>query len=149
MMNIFKNSAHYWLLGGVNVAYWTYAPWAWSAKPDPMPLVTIVGLALFAMGEAGNLYTHLVLRDLRKPGSTERGIPHGIGFENVTCPNYMFEVMAWVGMVYVGRSWSVALFAIVAGAQMAVWAMKKEKRYRKEFPDTYKKKEFVMLPGVV
>lgn len=25
--NVFKNSAHYWLLSGVNLAYWVYGPW--------------------------------------------------------------------------------------------------------------------------
>lgn len=25
--NVFKNSAHYWLLSGVNLAFWVYGPW--------------------------------------------------------------------------------------------------------------------------
>jgi very-long-chain enoyl-CoA reductase len=49
----------------------------------------------------------------------------------------------------VTRSWSTALFLVVAGAQMAVWGQKKERRYRKEFGDKYKKKRFAMIPGVV
>lgn len=37
--NVFKNSAHYWLLSGVNLAYWVYGPWfaqgrAASARSD-------------------------------------------------------------------------------------------------------------------
>jgi very-long-chain enoyl-CoA reductase len=91
-----------------------------------------------------------VLRDLRRPGTTERGIPTGLGFSAVTCPNYFFEIVAWVGIYLVsGFSWSVLLFIVVAAGQMVLWAQKKERRYRKEFGDKYKRKRFVMLPGLI
>jgi len=147
--NIFKNSAHYWLLAGLNIAYFTYSP----ASPTQMHSATdplaLIGLALFAIGELANLQTHLTLRNLRPEGTTERGIPKGLGFNIVTCPNYMFETMAWVGMWMINRSWSTLLFIVVAVAQMAAWAKKKERRYRKEFGDKYKKKRFSMIPGIV
>jgi very-long-chain enoyl-CoA reductase len=31
---------------------------------------------------------------------------------------------------------------------MASWAAKKERRYRKEFGDKYKRKRFVIIPGI-
>lgn len=145
--NIFKNSAHYWLVSGVNLALWSYAPWAPTAGPSN-PLITYVGVALFAIGEVCNLYTHLVLKNLRRPGSTDRGIPQGFGFNIVTCPNYMFETLAWVGVALVNWSLSSLVFIVLAGAQMGVWAKKKERRYRKEFGDKYKKKRYGMLPGI-
>lgn len=85
---------------------------------------------------------------MRPAGTTARGIPKGFGFGIVTCPNYMFEAIAWVGISLVTRSWATALFVAVAGAQMGVWAKKKERRYRKEFGAAYKKKKFAMIPGV-
>lgn len=30
--NVFKNSAHYWLLSGVNLAFWVYGPWFAGGK---------------------------------------------------------------------------------------------------------------------
>lgn len=30
--NVFKNSAHYWFLSGVNLAYWVYGPWFGAGK---------------------------------------------------------------------------------------------------------------------
>ena len=151
--NIFKNSAHYWLLSGLNIAYWVYSPRSIAQSHTkvglPNDALTALGLAFFVLGELGNLYTHLVLSNLRPKGTTERGIPKGLGFNLVTCPNYMFEIIAWTGVWMVNRSWSTALFLVVAGAQMAVWAKKKERRYRKEFPDKYKKKRYSMIPGVV
>jgi very-long-chain enoyl-CoA reductase len=145
--NVFKNSAHYWLLAGLNIAYWTYSPAA--AKSDKITILPAIGLALFAIGEVGNLYTHLVLRWLRPEGWTARGIPSGFGFDIVTCPNYLFEIIAWVGIWLVNGSWSTGLFCLVAGGQMAVWAKKKERRYRKDFPNKYQKKRFAMIPGLI
>jgi len=45
-------------------------------------------------------------------------------------------------------SLSTLIFVIVAVGQMAVWAKKKESRYRKEFGDKYSKKKFGMIPGL-
>jgi very-long-chain enoyl-CoA reductase len=160
--NIFKNSAHYWLLAGLNIAYWTNSPNSLaqastltSSSPTLSNLLTTaspltqLGLALFALGEVGNLYTHIVLKNLRPAGTTARGIPKGFGFGIVTCPNYMYEIMAWIGISLVTRSWATVLFVAVAGAQMGVWAKKKERRYRKEFGTEYRKKKFAMIPGII
>ncbi|EFR03881.1 synaptic glycoprotein SC2 [Nannizzia gypsea CBS 118893] len=146
---VFRNSAHYWLLGGVNLAYWVFSPSSSTATDHPNPALLYPGLVLFLVGQLSNLSTHLTLRSLRKPGSTERVIPTGFGFDWVTCPNYLFEVMAWVGVYLVsGLNWSVLLFLVVGAGTMMKWASQKEKRYRREFGDKYKKKRFVMLPGL-
>ena len=145
--NIFKNSAHYWLLSGLNMAYWIYRPDS-PAAGESNPFVTYTGLALFTIGELGNLSNHITLRNLRSSGSAERGIPQGLGFNMVTCPNYMFEVIAWVGIAMVSWSLSTVVFGIAATAQMVVWAKKKEARYRKEFGAKYQRKRYTMLPGI-
>lgn len=145
--NIFKNSAHYWLLSGLNMAYWIYIPSAPAAQ-ESNPLITYPGLALFVIGELGNLSNHITLRNLRSSGGAERGIPQGLGFNVVTCPNYMFEAMVFTGISLVSWSLSTVLFAVVALGQMGLWAKKKESRYRKEFGAKYQKKTFTMIPGV-
>jgi very-long-chain enoyl-CoA reductase len=153
VLNIFKNSAHYWFLSGLNIAYWTYAPTSWAQSVTSLSLtsdkITMAGLVLFVVGELANLNAHIILRDLRTEGTTERGIPKGLGFSWVTCPNYLFEILAWVGISLVTRSLSTYVFVLVAGGQMALWAQKKEKRYRKEFGDKYKRKSDVMIPGLI
>lgn len=145
--NIFKNSGHYWIFGGANIAYWIFRPDAPTAQPFS-PLVTYTALALFVIGELGNLSTHLTLRGLRSTGGTERGIPQGLGFSLVTCPNYMFETIAWAGIWLTTWSLGTGLFIVIAVGQMALWAKKKESRYRKEFGDKYQKKSFGMIPGL-
>ena len=145
--NIFKNSFHYWILSGVMLAFFIYSPSAYAAQASN-PLFTYIGLILFVFGELANLNAHIILRNLRAPGTTERGIPSGFGFSWVSCPNYMFETVAWLGILLLSRSWAVAVFVIVAVLQMNAWAKKKETRHRREFKDTYKFKRFVVLPGI-
>lgn len=146
--NIFKNSAHYWVLGGFNIAYWIYSPSSYTAIESPtMNYLNVAGAVLYIFGELSNLQTHRTLSNLRSPGGTERGIPTGYGFDLVTCPNYLFEIIAWVGVALVTKSSSTVLFAIVAWVQMHRWAIKKEKALRSEFPDKYKKKKYVLMPS--
>lgn len=146
--NVFKNSFHYWVLAGVNIAAWIYAPNAPTAR-EPHFLVMAAGIALYALGEMGNLQAHLTLMNLRSPGGTERAIPEGWMFDLVTCPNYMTETISWLGVFLASNfSLSVLVFMIVSVGQMMAWAKKKESRYRKEFGDKYKKKRYTMLPGI-
>jgi very-long-chain enoyl-CoA reductase len=145
--NIFKNCGHYWFLAGVFIAYFTYSPYS-PAAGDFDSKFTLPGVVLFMIGELGNLYTHLVLRSLRTPGTRERNIPRGFSFNWVTCPNYMWEILAWAGIILVTKSWATLVFTIVGAVQMFLWAKKKERAYRKDFGDKYKRKRFVLLPGL-
>lgn len=147
--NIFRNSAHYWILAGFNIAYWIYSPNAPTARDSANPLLLYSGLVLFVFGELANLNAHLTLKNLRKPGTTTRAIPTGFGFSWVTCPNYFFEAVAWLGIYLVSSlSWSVIIFIVVGSATMMIWAKQKEKRYRRDFGDKYKPKRSVMFPGI-
>jgi very-long-chain enoyl-CoA reductase len=145
--NIFKNSFHYWALAGANLAYWIYAPNSPTAQPLN-PAIAYPALALYVISEVCNLSTHIILRNLRSPGSTERGIPTGLGFGVVTCPNYLYETLAWVAIWLITWSLSTGVFVVPAVAQMFLWARKKEMRYRKDFPGKYKKKRYTIIPGL-
>ena len=147
--NVIRNSAYYWALSGVNMAYWVYLPSSSSsAAGESNPYITSLGLVLFVIGEVCNYRTHIILRDLRSAGGAERGIPQGLGFSLVTCPNYMFEFLAWIGVILVSWSLSTILFVGVASSVMAVWAKKKESKYRREFGSKYRRKRYVFLPGI-
>src|SRR5690606_19758560 len=109
---------HYWLLSGLLCAYPIYSPTSLAATAD-QPLVDMAGLALYVLAELANASVHLHLSGLRSRGGTERKIPNGLGFSLVTCPNYLFEIIAWVGVIITSRSWAVLLFILIGGAQMA------------------------------
>ena len=57
----------------------------------------------FQFGEIGNLSTHLAFKNMRPPGTKTRVIPMPNGnpfcalFNLVSCPNYTYEVISWVG----------------------------------------------------
>lgn len=146
--NIVKNSAFYWVVSGAFCAYFIYGPNSLAATADE-PLIDIAGTLIYLFGEICNASVHLYLAGLRSTGGTERKIPVGFSFSLVTCPNYMFEIISWAGVIVASRNWSVLAFIVMGAAQMYTWAKGKERAYRKEFGDLYKKKRYVMLPGLL
>ncbi|KAK0651612.1 3-oxo-5-alpha-steroid 4-dehydrogenase-domain-containing protein [Cercophora newfieldiana] len=146
--NIVRNSAFYWIMAGLLSAWDIYAPGS-SSDRDTFGFLDGVGLVLFFVGEICNYIVHKHLSGLRKPGGTEKGIPNCIGSKWVTSPNYMFEVLAWVGVILISRSWAVVLFICGGIVYMRDWSKGKEAALRKEFGDKYKKKRYTMLPGLI
>lgn len=49
----------------------------------------------FQLAELFNLHAHITLRNLRPPGTKTRAIPRGFGFNLVSCPNYLWEIVSW------------------------------------------------------
>ncbi|KAI1343910.1 3-oxo-5-alpha-steroid 4-dehydrogenase-domain-containing protein [Xylariaceae sp. FL0016] len=145
---IIRNSFFYWVAAGFFGALEVYAPFSPAAKAENMT-INYVGLALYLFGEIANANVHWYLSTLRKPGETARKIPNGLGFSLVTCPNYMFEVIAWIGIILLTRSPSLVVFIVIGSYYMFIWGWGKEKAYRKQFGDKYKKKRYVMLPGLL
>ncbi|EMG46789.1 hypothetical protein SBY92_005295 [Candida maltosa Xu316] len=155
--NIFKNSGHYWILSGFNLAYFVYAPTNQSGLFKFFfhvnELSTFVNYALFglwAFAELSNLTTHLILSSLRKDDTKKYVIPFGYGFDLVSCPNYFFESLSWVAYALLVGNWSAWIFVLVSSGQMWLWAVKKHKRYLQTFGDDYKKlKRKIYIPYVI
>ncbi|KAF8437439.1 synaptic glycoprotein SC2 [Terfezia claveryi] len=152
--NLPKNSTHYWILSGMNLAWFLYHPLVITEgkytfyTPSSTAILTLTALWVFA--QLSNFSAHLTLSNLRPAGTTTRGIPRGYGFNWVTCPNYFFEVLGWLAVwALSGFNWAVGLFTLVSAGQMYLWAVKKENRYRKEFGDKYKKKRAVLIPALL
>ncbi|KAJ1680345.1 3-oxo-5a-steroid 4- dehydrogenase [Spiromyces aspiralis] len=149
LFNLFKNSAHYWVLGGCFLAYFIYGPWLSAETERGRALSTtrhlVLWSTLFVLAELGNAKAHQILRDLRPKGSAVRRIPYGLGFNFVSCPNYLFEFLTWVSFCFLTSHWSAWAFTVVGTAQMYVWAVKKHKQYLKDFPD-YPKDRTPMFP---
>lgn len=143
--NLFKNCAYYWLVGGVSLAAVTYSTWYNGTSGSKFP---IFAAALYTVSELCNLKTHMILRDLRPAGTTERKIPRGLGFDLVSCPNYLFEILAWVGMSLVTNSLASWAFTAVGAVQMWFWSVKRHRRYKKEFKD-YPRGRKILIPFVL
>ncbi|KAJ3320915.1 3-oxo-5a-steroid 4- dehydrogenase [Blyttiomyces sp. JEL0837] len=150
--NLPKNCFHYWVLAGVNLAYWVYQPGFKGGLlsfigDDDFVFYAIVGLYIYA--QSSNLITHIILSNLRPAGSKIRQIPMGYGFKYVTCANYFYECLAWLSMAILTGSVAVYFFLAVSFTQMYLWAVKKHKRYIKEFGDKYPKDRKIIIPFIL
>ncbi|KDQ24915.1 hypothetical protein PLEOSDRAFT_1047157 [Pleurotus ostreatus PC15] len=152
--NIFKNSAHYHIFSGLLLAYDIYRPKYASAsnlivntyRNNPQFLNACAAVWLFA--ELSNLSTHLTLRNLRPAGTGKRGIPYGYGFGLVSCPNYLFETVGWLVICVMTNSIAAWLFFVISTGQMAIWAAKKHRNYKKEFGKDYPRGRKAMIPFI-
>jgi very-long-chain enoyl-CoA reductase len=64
-------------------------------------------------------------------------------FNFVSCPNYTYEVGAWISFAVMTQCLPVGLFTLAGGYQMAVWALGKHRNYRKEFKEYPNRKAIV------
>ena len=145
--NIFKNSLHYWGIFGICCMYFFLRP-GYTTPKWQSKTITFVLSAFFLRFEALNFRTHLILRDLRRPGTTERNIPHGFGFGLVSCANYLWETLAWLAFAILASTWGSYLFLAVGFGQMLVWALEKHRRYKREFED-YPKNRKAIIPFII
>lgn len=106
------------------------------------------------IGEIGNFSVHILLRNLRPAGSKVRKIPVPNSFpltnlfNFVSCPNYTYEFISWIGFTLMTSCLPAALFAFAGMYQMTVWAIGKHKNYKKEFPN-YPKNRKAIIPFVI
>ncbi|KAG7268016.1 hypothetical protein CRUP_022523 [Coryphaenoides rupestris] len=99
-----------------------------------MPLRTIARLC-----EVGNFSIHLTLNSLRGEGTKYRRFP--VPNKNpftwlfffVSCPNYTYEVGAWLGFSIMTQCLPVALYTLLGFIQMSIWARGKHRAYTREF----------------
>jgi protein-S-isoprenylcysteine O-methyltransferase Ste14 len=107
----------------------------------------IIGVAVFLIGFGINLHADTLLLNLRKPGETGYKIPHGGAFRYVSCPNYMGEILEWIGWAI--ATWSMAglAFAVYTAANIGPRAFTNHQWYKDKFPD-YPKERRALIPFI-
>ncbi|HUL60416.1 MAG TPA: DUF1295 domain-containing protein [Anaeromyxobacteraceae bacterium] len=134
------------LNGGIN-ARWissiaTYPP-GWLTGPR-----FLAGAALFLGGLALHAGSDRTLRRLRAPGETGYRIPRGGAFDLVSCPNYLGEIVQWVGWAVASWSPAGAAFALYTVANLLPRAVSHHAWYRRRFPD-YPPRRRALVPFVL
>lgn len=131
---VFINSAHYWILFALlNSIELFMFPKASKWKTNDL----IILFVIWAFMEFLNFKCHQELSSFRKKGAKgesenkTRGIPRTYGFKFVSCANYLWETLGWVTFSVLTRCYSSYAFTAVSAAQMAEWALKKHKAYKK------------------
>jgi protein-S-isoprenylcysteine O-methyltransferase Ste14 len=106
--------------------------WGVSWLGDPR---FVVGVVIFVLGMAINLHADSVLRALRKPGETGYRVPFGGFYRLVSCPNYLGEILEWIGFAVATWSLPALGFALWTIANLAPRARSHHRWYRETFPD--------------
>jgi 3-oxo-5-alpha-steroid 4-dehydrogenase 1 len=117
-------------------------PAGWLADPR-----FVAGLALFLAGYIINRQADRTLRHLRQPGESGYVVPQGGLYRWVSCPNYLGEIVEWMGWAL--ATWSLAglAFAVWTVANLAPRARAHHRWYREHFAD-YPPERKALLPGL-
>ena len=126
------------MFNGVNGwtnGYYLASPWAdytasWLADPR-----FLVGLAIFALGAAINIWAENRLIGLRAHGETGYAIPRGELFERISCPNHLGEIIEWTGFAILCWNLPAAAFAVWTAANLVPRALSHHRWYQARFPD--------------
>lgn len=113
-------------------------PYYSNAVPDPMlrDALQLAGCVLFAVGQLGNGYHHVLLANLRSGDSKDYKVPRGGLFECVAAPHYFFELISWLGVAVTSQHMNLFLvflamtvYLIDRAANQLRWNQQKIKGY--------------------
>lgn len=105
------------------------------------------GLGLFLAGFIINRRADHALRSLRKPGETGYKVPHSELYRWISCPNYLGEIILWIGWAVATWSLPGLAFATWTVANLVPRARAHHAWYHERFPD-YPPERKVLVPGV-
>lgn len=114
----------------------------------------ILGLALYEVSFWSTLYCEHIVRNLRPvsgvfaTGESRYKIPRGFLFEYVTSPQYLTEIMGFIGWTIM--TWSPAGVFIVAisCANLIPRAIGTQRWYREKFKEEYPRHRKILIPFV-
>jgi protein-S-isoprenylcysteine O-methyltransferase Ste14 len=100
----------------------------WLASP-----AFILGTVVFFAGWFINRHADRVLLRVRGVGDSRYGIPRGGLYRFISCPNYLGEMLQWIGWAVL--TWSAAglAFAVFSIANLLPRAIANHRWYRREF----------------
>src|SRR5207302_1373799 len=98
-------------------------------------------------GHLAHVQSDRLLARLRHPGETGYRVPHGGLYRFVSCPNYLGEIVEWIGWAVASWSPPGLAFAAWTIANLAPRARAHHAWYRRSFPD-YPPARRALVPGV-
>lgn len=101
----------------------------------PVDLALIAGLALFVAGFVINVHSDGVLRALRGPGEGGYKVPHGGLHRLVASPNYLGELVEWLGFAIAAQTLAGWAFFVFTCANLVPRARSNWAWYRAQFAD--------------
>jgi len=106
-----------------------------------------VGILLFLSGLWLNLNSDAVLRNLRTPGENDYKIPEAGAHRLVAAPNYLGELIEWIGFAIAASTLAGWAFAIFTAANLVPRSRAHLLWYRKSFKE-YPNKRKALIPWI-
>jgi 3-oxo-5-alpha-steroid 4-dehydrogenase 1 len=118
-------------------------------KPtDGLEPLQVFGLILFGAGMLTHILADNYLLNLRRTsGNTGYQIPRGRLFSTISCPNYLGEIVEWIGFALFAQHIAAWSFAILTAANLVPRALHHHRWYIQHFPD-YPAKRKALIPFV-
>jgi hypothetical protein len=137
LFNIVNGSVNGW-----GIAHARHLTDAWLSNP-----IFLGGIILFLSGLWLNLHSDAVLRNLRKPGENDYKIPNAGAHKLVAAPNYLGELIEWIGFAIAASTLAGWAFAIFTAANLVPRARAHLLWYRKSFKE-YPNKRKALIPWI-
>lgn len=128
--------------------YVDYDGWVWTAGIWTCGRVGI-GVGMFGWGMWVNVRADLALVKLKRDGGGGYRIPRGGWFELVSCPNYMGEMVEWLGWAVVAWSPAAFGFCLYTASNLLPRAWSYHKWYREKFGEDYPRSRKAVLPYIL
>lgn len=105
------------------------------------------GVCVFIAGYLINRRSDLILRSLRQPGESGYQVANQGFYRWISCPNYLGEILIWIGWAIATWSWTGLSFAFWTAANLVPRAHAHHQWYRRNFPD-YPANRRALIPGI-
>ncbi len=106
-----------------------------------------LGALLFVTGFIINQVSDTMLINLRKPGEVGYKIPNGFLFKYVSCPNYLGEILQWIGFALIAWNFPATTFLIWTAANLLPRVSGHHNWYKNHFKN-YPKNRKALIPKV-
>lgn len=109
----------------------------------------IIGFSIYLFGFMLNIHSDAVVRNLRpkvpNPDEPRYKIPFGGGFNMVSSPSYLGEMLSWLGFAIFTWSLAGVFILLVTVANLLPRALATHRWYKKQFAD-YPKNRKALIP---
>lgn len=109
--------------------------------------INLIGVPIFFIGFLINFYSDEILMKLRKPGDTNYYIPKGFLFDYVSSPNYLGEIIEWIGFAIASQCDGPYCFALVTVCNLLPRAKQNHEWYLNKFKE-YPKNRRIIIPFI-
>lgn len=116
--------------------------WLWDPR-------FLIGMAVFTFGFVVNIQSDNILMRLRGPGESGYKIPKGGMYKYVSCPNYLGEILEWVGFAIMSWSLMGLVYAFWVALPLIPQAILAHRWYLEKFGDEYPPQRKALFPGIL